>query len=168
VFLGHPWSGTAPDQDDRAGAATERITRILAATYLERANVYNAVKHGLAVQAANATVTFAPSGTASQGAFSAGGPAITILEHRDSGPTREWYQRTAWVDVSTNIWLTHLALIQMQALWDVGRARYTQAAIEQVETVSDEAITQAITGDLAPRSRILNMNIMVAIERRPT
>ena len=31
-------------------------------------------------------VTFAPSGS-SEPAFSAGGPAITILEHRDAGPT---------------------------------------------------------------------------------
>ena len=66
-----------------------------------------------------------------------------------------------------NIWLTHLALIEMQALWNEDEPD-TQAEIEQVETVSDEAITQPITGDLAPGSKILNLTIMIATERRPT
>lgn len=165
VFLGRSWTST-PDPDDAVLAATERLTRLLAGRYLRQSNVYNAVKHGLAVQAATATISLSRAGSPTPG-FSAGGPAINLLEYRDTETHREWRQRTEWISVPSNLWLTHLALTQLQALWDVARAHYTGADITRIETVSDDAITAVLTGPLAPTAGIRNMTMTVATEIRP-
>jgi len=164
VFLGRSLTST-PDPDDAALSATERLTRLLAGRYLRQSNVYNAVKHGLAVQASTATISLSRAGSPTPG-FSAGGPAINLLEYRATKTLREWRQRTEWISVPSNLWLTHLALTQLQTLWDVARARYTGADITRIETVSDEAITAAMTGPLAPTSGIRNLTVTVVAESR--
>lgn len=68
--------------------------------------------------------------------------------------------------MQSNLWLTDLALTQIQALWDVARARYLGADITSVRTVCDDAITAASTGPLAPTSGIRNLSITVATELR--
>lgn len=164
VVLGRSLGGQA--DLDQARVATSRLTRHLARLYLDRSSIYNAVKHGLAVQAGPASVSFHPD-SRDVPSFSSGGTAITVLEYEDQGAERRWFERTDWVDVRTNLCLTSLALVQMRCVWDVARARYRGAELPGLQVVTSEGLDDVIRGSMAPRGgALMQMRFHVATERR--
>jgi len=67
---------------------------------------------------------------------------IAFLERegrRKTGYT--WYHKTQWVNPEKAAWLTHLTIIQMDALWTIARCHYLGGPPpDAVELVSNQAL----------------------------
>lgn len=115
-------SRTRPDERSEAEwlGAIEGIRsflRQLAAVYLEDANLYNAIKHGLGVRAAEAMVIF--------GAHVIGnGPSVEFPESGDwADDQRTWSLVTRWIDIGESAGLIYIAAQMISSMWQIGRFR---------------------------------------------
>jgi hypothetical protein len=84
------------------------------------ADIYNALKHGLAVRPGHASTQL------DDGALlKADGPAIEYLSIRDNTSGRpRWNLSTHWIEVDRSLSLTYLATKLMESLWTMARYRY--------------------------------------------
>lgn len=129
VFLAWAASGSPEKVNLQEGLkALTHFLRVLAERWLEDAHAYNSMKHGLSIVPSAAELSFMAS-TGGPAVQLGGGPSIEFLEcspwRKDD--TREWRGTTIWIDVSETLALIQVAHGMMTSLWDIARARYTDA-----------------------------------------
>jgi hypothetical protein len=124
VFLGHRQLPDDVDAERRTEYETgvARITEFLyqyADTLLHRSGTYNAVKHGLAMQAGEPSVRIGDMAE-----LSAAGPAISYLDQDQKHGERRWVVRTRWFPLEHELGLAYIGIELLQNLWQLARARY--------------------------------------------
>lgn len=162
VFLG----GEPIDRESSAAAqrAVTRLIRHLAGRLLEDSNLYNSVKHGMAVVGSrHAYVSISETGAAAP-FIGSNGPSVAFMESEVRGDRRVWSVTRRWTSIRQALWLSQLALSQIDALWAVGRARYLGAALPGVQVVTEEAVADGITGTFADAGGITRYSTKVAEE----
>jgi hypothetical protein len=84
------------------------------------ADVYNALKHGLAVRPGDASTRVGDGAL-----LKAEGPAIEYLSLRqDSDGHRRWNRSTSWIQPDHSMGLVYLASRLMESIWRIARFRY--------------------------------------------
>ena len=163
LFLGAQGSHESNDQADAVEAIT-RLIRHLAKGLLDDSNLYNAVKHGVAV-IASAEAHFSVATDEGQPILGSHGTSVGFLESKDADRQRTWSVTRRWVSIRRALWMSQLALIELDALWAVARARYTDADISGVQTVTRQAVEDGISGFFADRSPISRSSRVIAVEQ---
>lgn len=162
VFL-----GCEPRDEDAAweGAvnASERLLRLLAARLNDDANLYNSAKHGMTVIGGTAAVAVGLEG--GEATFGTDGPSIAFLENVWKDKQRVWRETTRWFSIRQALWLTSLAITQIDALWNVAKAVYTGADVKGVELVTNEGIDIVTTGRFADHTSINRFSRNLFVER---
>lgn len=132
AFLGHGDIPAHWDDDQRAKHEQARndISEYLdyfTGLLLEREQSYNAVKHGLAMQAGEPAIKV---GDIEE--LSAKGPAISHLDHRrgEEGHS-EWVVSTTWIPLELDLSLAHIGARLLSVLWEVARIRYAKWPIPE-------------------------------------
>lgn len=112
-----------PDVDpadwDGAVSGIRAFLRSFAECFLDDANLYNSIKHGLGVTAGEAVALI--------DAHQVGhGPSIEYPESAAwaGDGTRTWSLTTRWVDVGQSIGLTFVAIRMIETIWSIGRFRH--------------------------------------------
>lgn len=152
VFLGGVPSDPSAEWIEHRDASV-RLLRILAQRVNGDKNLYNSAKHGLTALGGVGSLHFIP---AEPGAptpdFTAGlitreallgveGVNVTYLEREGSQKTGfTWFHKTQWINPEKAAWLTHLAVIQMEALWAVAKWHYLDEPPQGVQVVASEAL----------------------------
>jgi len=160
VFLGGTPAEVSADWSETAETA-ERLLRVLATRLNEDAHMYNSTKHGMTVLSGDASVAF----LSEEGEHIAGGsgPSVSFLESRKRpGSEVVWSQTTKWFSIQQAMLLTNLAITQMEALWQVARARYVDADLAGVAMVTKEAIDTALF-EMRPAGVIFRFSHQVAV-----
>lgn len=106
------------------------------------ATVYNAAKHGLAVQPGEAAFQLGDDELISRS-----GPAIEYLEVRDEYGRRRWHRTTQWVDVGHSLAYVFVACRLMKGLMDVARARYTDQPLRGLDLFVEPRFENTLTGE---------------------
>jgi hypothetical protein len=160
VFLG----GT-PDEVPAAWSETaesaERLLRVLAKRLNEDAHMYNSTKHGMAVLSGDSSVAV----LSEEGQHVAGGsgPSVSFLESiKRPGGDEVWSLTTNWFSIQQAMFLTSLAITQMEALWQVARVRYVDADLAGMPMVTKEAIDAALF-EMRPAGVIHQFSHQVAV-----
>lgn len=81
--------------------------------------LYNAAKHGLTVVAGERGIELGSQPDLVIGRHGPSNEFLTV--NRDSG---HWEQRTTWVEIDATLGVTYLLVREMEALYDIARARY--------------------------------------------
>jgi hypothetical protein len=140
VFLGRISDGS----DDELKVhidTTGGFLRLVAKRLLSDSNLYNSAKHGLAVLSGPASLVMTDEQTGAS--FGGGGPSLSYLEiETKDNKDRLWRRTTRWVDAEQTIVQTHAVITAMSSLWDIARARYTDAEINGVQVLTAEAVKQ--------------------------
>jgi hypothetical protein len=98
------------------------------AQHFTDADLYNALKHGLAVRPGDAATQLDDGEL-----LKAEGPAIEYLSlRRNSGDQRRWHRSTTWVRPDHSMGLVYLAGRLMESLWSIARFRYLNERPEAV------------------------------------
>ena len=131
TFLGAPsreyFEPLISEEDwNKAVDTLDRFFRILAETFINSAHLYNATKHGLAVNADPMTIEL---GDETDGVLlRSQGQSISYLETVRKGKNREeWQETTEWIDVERSIVLCYVACVLIDWLWRIARKRYLGA-----------------------------------------
>ena len=118
-------AGTIPEEKWEAGVANiAGWTRYLAARFLEDSSLYNAAKHGLALQAGVVSIAIGETGRSP--AIGHEGPAISYLEKDDE---KDFDQVTRWLPTDGTCYLVAVAADLIRNLWAVARLRYLDQPI---------------------------------------
>ena len=171
VFLG----GMPPEHSEEwveAHTTAVRLMRVLAGRLTDDKHLYNSAKHGLSCLAVNQSIAFykdfkdgKPVGEPTIGAD---GAAMVFLEKEEKSKGEwTWYHKSQWLNAQQAALLTHLAVVQMEALWTVARARYLGKPLEPFEVVDNDAIEHALKG-FSTDCGILTWRRAVATERTAT
>jgi hypothetical protein len=164
VFLG----GTStteptPGWDDAVDACV-RLLRMLARHLNADSNLYNAAKHGM---------TLVP-GEGYMGVFDEDGSAVTgsdgtqvVYLERDRVNRGEfkWFQTTRWLNPQQAVWVTTMAISQIEALWTVARWHYLDEPYEGLNLVTAEALDSAVHGFPKPGA-ITQFRQVIGVEKR--
>jgi hypothetical protein len=124
-----------PTERWTAGVAnTADFLQFFAREMNDRANLYNAAKHGLAVRVADDAplrLTLANG----VNIIDQDGPALAYLEERrdDNDGADVVHLTTAWTDLETTIGFIYVATNMIDALWRVARWRYVKAPLQRIE-----------------------------------
>lgn len=165
VFLGGTPTEPTVSGDDPIDSIT-RLLRHLAAGLLEDSNLYNSVKHGMAAIASqDAYIRVATS--EGEAIMASHGPSVAFLESSVADDERTWKVTRRGVSIRRAMWLSQLALMEIDALWALGRARYCGAELAGVQVVTREAVNDGISGAFADRGGISTWSRTVAIEQLP-
>jgi hypothetical protein len=129
VFFGtnDPQKFSAPPDPALFAEAIENLEHWLqffAREFLENANLYNTVKHGLAVQPGDASMQLL--GPNRQKIVDADGPAVSYLEDLEVKGRRRWVNTTHWLNLEQMLLAVSLGAEFLNALWEIARMRYTQ------------------------------------------
>jgi len=113
-------SPTPPESDWTKGLDNIESFLTYFAQHFLRADVYNALKHGLAVRPGDAATRVG------DGAFlKAEGPAIEYLSLRkDADGHRRWHRSTSWIQPDRSMALVLLVSRLMESIWRIARFRY--------------------------------------------
>ena len=165
VFLGSAASPTEPsDEWQDAVRAGERLLRLLARRLNEDAHLYNSVKHGMTVVASgDAYLTIGDS--EGRPLIGSSGPSVAFLESERRGDDLVWFEATRWLSLRQTMLLCDLAVRQIDALWAVARARYTDADLSSVDVVTNEALDAVMAKDSAAGA-VTRFRRVVAVESR--
>jgi hypothetical protein len=140
--------------DEHAAAVDESVQEIekwlqhFAAQFLDDATIYNSLKHGLTVLAGEAAFRIGPD---EQPILDHAGPSVRYLER--TGPQRVWGYKDRFVDPDYLIVEGRIALLLLQLIVQVGRARYLGEPLGRVEMLQDGHFKQF--GDPRTRERWL-------------
>jgi len=95
------------------------------------ADLYNAAKHGLAIQpGASAQQLMIGQGENAEEVFSGSGPCIDYLAVRRKPDERaRWSRTTRWINIKSNLVLIHIGTRLIRSMWHVGAARYCEAKL---------------------------------------
>lgn len=116
---------TPPDDAWNGGPDNiEHFLRYYAEAFVD-ADLYNAAKHGLAINPGEATVELADH--EGEEILRAKGRAIEYLSEREEEDgVRTWTRATKWVDLELNVGFIFMATRFMESIWDIARARYCE------------------------------------------
>lgn len=130
VFYGQALpSGDGPPADvwDASLENIEQWLTHFATWFVAEAHLFNAVKHGLAVQPGEASMELITPADETRGdrrpLIHASGPSIGFLER--SGDPAQWHYTTRWVEPDRLMGETYIAMTLLGYVWRVGRLRYT-------------------------------------------
>jgi hypothetical protein len=110
-----------PDADgwERGITNVEFFLRHYARHFLD-ADVYNALKHGLAIRAGESGMQL-DDGELIQ----VEGTALEFLSlRRDQGGHQRWNMTTRWIEIERALSFVYVATALIESMWDIGRARY--------------------------------------------
>jgi hypothetical protein len=136
VFYGSPEPDAAnPEEASRLGASVDNIEvwlRHFASWFLKESNLFNSLKHGLAVQPGESSMKLVTPVDEERGAdpplIHAEGSSVAFLER--SGDENLWHHSTRWVEPDLLIAEAQFASWLLRSIWQVGRVRYTKSADE--------------------------------------
>jgi hypothetical protein len=123
VFFGTDFAKmtpTPPEEEWNKGLDNIEAFLVHFAQHFTNANVYNALKHGLAVRPGEAA-TRVDKGEI----LKAEGPAIEYLSQRpNSDGERRWHRSTTWIRPDHSMGLVYIIARLMESLWSIARYRY--------------------------------------------
>lgn len=120
VCLGRcvPPDDTPRDEWDRAVEGIVTYFRTFARCFLDDANLYNGIKHGLGVSPGDAVLLI------NEHQFASG----LSVKYPESGRweqgRREWSLVTRWIDMKQSLALTYVAIQLIASMWTIGRTRH--------------------------------------------
>lgn len=124
VFLG---SAEQPEEEpDDAMPWNEAVDRIapyldhFGRVFLNRAEVYNAAKHGLTMQPGDTAIELVGVPE-----LAVSGPSLAHLAYGEEDGERVWVVKNRWLDVEQELALASVGYHLIDALWTVARIRYT-------------------------------------------
>jgi hypothetical protein len=161
VFIGEPEA--ALNEDKRSGLeASIKLVQVLARRLTADKKIYNAAKHGMTVFPSQAYAAV----KSEEGAVVVEGSGASIahmeFERRDGGIA--WYEKTTWVSIQQAMWLTELAVGQIDLLWGVAKARYLNETPAGLRVITVEAIDAAFE-QMRPSGAMINFRRFIAFER---
>lgn len=165
VFMGDMPSDSTESREEGVAAIT-RLIRHLAGGLLQDSNLYNSVKHGMAVIASEDVYVTLATG-AGEPIIGSHGPSVGFLESEVTGDERTWKITRRWVSIRRALWVSQLALMEIDALWAIARVRYLGAELTGVHVVTAEAVEDGITGAFADLVGIHTSSRTVAVEHLP-
>lgn len=112
-------SAIPDDEWNRSLRNIEGYLRGFAHEFLDRAALYNAAKHGLALRPSEMKMRYGDGKV-----VSAEGPIIQYLEIREQDGVPRWSQVNHWVKPDRQMALIFRACQLIERLWDVARLRY--------------------------------------------
>jgi hypothetical protein len=114
-----------PAQGEIAGAkiGVARWMQRFALTWLERAPIYNAAKHGFAISAGDGAVSLAAVGPSTI-ALSREGPVISYLGEQRVDDGRRWAHFMSFTEPDASLGAAHLACDLVDQLWSIAHHRY--------------------------------------------
>jgi hypothetical protein len=116
---------------------------------LNNANVYNAAKHGLAVQPGE--VSFSLGGRPGhKPLIRQDGPALNHLEMSGNADDRHWQLRTTWVNPLSNLARVHLMTLQIRNLFEAGRSQRKLGQPERFEPLKKKEVEAVLTHGQKP------------------
>lgn len=119
--LGSPQPSDGSDPDEWASAVEGLVAflRRFASIWLEEADVYNSIKHGLGVSAGDAVAHL-------DGVQMGGGPSVDYPVQGEPEPdgARTWRLTTRWIDIGESLGLVAVAEQMIGSMWRIGRARF--------------------------------------------
>ena len=141
-FGGSDRTGINPEPSieswEKALGNVDRFLVYYANHYLSDAHLYNAAKHGLAVQPGEQAIRLdLPSAP-----ISAEGMALQFLEVKDD----KWQETVAWVQPDLSVVYTLTAIDLIEQLWTIARVRYTgsgETAIQVFDGDPHQALADA-------------------------
>jgi hypothetical protein len=170
VFYGteHPRAGTVSEEDwDASLDNIEQWLTHFAEWFVDDAHVWNAVKHGLAIQSGEPSMQVTTPADEAEGRdpplIHAKGPAVTYLARRYPGSRRDqklWHISTRWTRPFTIAHLMgeiHMACSLLRSIWQVGRGRYLSESQElriYTSPIFREFLDSAETGVITNRMHI--------------
>jgi hypothetical protein len=91
--------------------------------FLDESNLYNAAKHGLAVQGGETSMKLDAGDL-----IGASGPSLSYIEEWRATPAarRRWHRTTRWLQPDSAAAEIFLATQMIQSIWLIGRARYVE------------------------------------------
>jgi len=142
----------APEEWSRGLALIEGYLRYFAALFLEKAALYNAAKHGLALLPGDIALEVGDGSVLSQS-----GPAVQYLQLRKSDDGhRRWSRVIHWVQSDRQVVLTYTAAILMADLWAAGRFRYVVSVREDGFSIAPgPEVATSTTAHTSYSSRLL-------------
>jgi hypothetical protein len=165
LFLGGP----RPEDDADRGRCDEMVKncaeflRVFAHQFLDEgdAAIYNAAKHGLAINAGRHQLAFVPADDARNDpeqeravahlidSLSFNGVTLEALAWVGTSKRGEWHRKQKWVDPARDLAYAYAAVRLMANLWSVARARYEdggEVAIYLVDRLSARTIARLAEG----------------------
>jgi len=130
-----------PPPPERVAAGITNIDRWLryfAREFLDYAPLYNATKHGLAIQPENAELTFSEA-DADEAFLTMVGPTILYLEQREHEGRKKWSETTRWFSLEETLLASRIGIKMIEGLWDVARARYVGANVDRLWILDEPA-----------------------------
>ncbi|MEU3466084.1 hypothetical protein ABZ721_39890 [Streptomyces sp. NPDC006733] len=141
--IGRVFLAKVPDGDDPAWSQQvhdlERFLRFVARRVLDDKTLYNAAKHGLAVLAGPSSVSI--TNDQSGASFGASGQSMSFLEvHAADDNVKTWRLTTRWLSAKDSMWLTGLVITEMNTLWALARAYYSDVVPDRFEVLTTETV----------------------------
>ncbi len=127
VFFGYKqfpqeWSEEKAAENEAALVRVADYLDYFSEVLLQRGQTYNAVKHGLAVEAGESAIAVREIEE-----LSASGPSIAYLDRaRDEEKKSFWAVKTRWIPLEFDITLAYVGTQLLNALWTVARIRYVK------------------------------------------
>ena len=121
VFLGHVDASEGDLLE--AQAVLQQFLQLVSRHYLDGSRMYNAIKHGFAVQSAHHRVTVGDT-DGSDPFFEAAGETVTYLEQTSDDLGRHWKLTTMMMNAEHALALATFAVTEIEALWTVAQQRY--------------------------------------------
>jgi hypothetical protein len=107
-----PWNEAV----DRIAPYLDHFGRV----FLNRAEVYNAAKHGLTMQPGDTAIELVGVPE-----LAVSGPSLAHLAYGEEDGERVWVVKNRWLDVEQELALASVGYHLIDALWTVARIRYT-------------------------------------------
>jgi hypothetical protein len=164
VFLGGTSTAEPAPWWDETVDACVQLLRMLARRLNADSNLYNAAKHGMTLVPGEGYLgVFDEAGTPVTGS---NGTQVVYLERErvDRGKFK-WHQTTRWLNPQQAIWMTTLAISQIEALWTVARWHYLDQPYEGLNLVTAEALDAAVNG-FPKAGSITQFRQVIGVERR--
>lgn len=135
-------SPTPPEDDWKMGLDNiESFLTYFARHFLD-ADIYNALKHGLAVRPGDSATRVGDGAL-----LSAEGPAIEYLSLRnDPSGKRRWHRSTSWIQADHSMALVYLASRLMESIWRIARLRYLGEQPEGLDLWTTPTYGEVIQG----------------------
>ena len=109
------------ESEFRAGIENiDKWLRFFARNFLDDAHLYNALKHGLAVNAGDSALKIGDGEI-----FKADGPSLLYLGVKEEKDRRVWALTTRWIDLAHTMGACYIGIKLIETLWSVSRFRYT-------------------------------------------
>ena len=161
VCLGHRVRPEEIAHDEWYGAieGLQAFLRTFAQLFLEQANLYNAIKHGLGVSAGNASLVVA-------GHQMGQGNSVEFPESTNwKDGSRTWSLTTYWPDINYSLGLIYIAVQTIESIWGLGAHRRVGRHVpERLFMPTTLRPVDLMSPSRAPAER---MSMQVLEERRP-